>query len=307
MALVWLDRVISRLPRPLAVVLDVSIGALVGAARTFETKRLHRDAAFLAYFGLLSLIPFLSLLVWVTSLLAAPVIADPARLDQLRTSILGATGHAFPFLADQLTGLLEEVTATSGAGGALGLVAMFVSTGLLFRALSVSVSEVYGLERPRGFVGARVVAAVTILATGVVALGLLMLREALGGLMEGYGIRWYLPFGPEGALATLAEVLIVVVGFVVTVRVSTRGRMRNRPLLVSGALFWVSWALAVQLFGLYLERVPTLSRIYGSLTVVAALLLWMYYTATMFLFCVCVAAEIGRADSGSLRTRRLTR
>lgn len=290
-----LERGLSRLPRPLAVPLALSISVLLGAARAFETKRLHRDAAFLAYFGLLSMIPFLTLLVWVVGVLAAPVIADPERLDGLKASILAATEHAFPFLADQVAGFLSEVTATSGAGGIFGLIAMFATAGLLFRALSVSISEVYDQERPRGFLGARVVAAVSILAAGVVTLGLLMLREALGGLMEGYGIQWYLPLGPEATLVTVVEILVVVVGFVVTVRVSTRGRMRNRPLLVSGALFWLSWALAAQLFGLYLERVPTLSRVYGSLTAVAALLVWTYYTSAMFLFCVCVAAVIGRS------------
>ena len=295
-----LERLLAWLPRSLAVPLAVTVRVLVGAARTFETKRLHRDAAFLAYFGLLSLIPFLSLLVWVTGVLAAPVIADPVRLADLQTSILGATGHAFPFLADQVTGFLSEVTAVSGSGGIFGLVAMFASAGLLFRALSVSISEVYDQERPRGFLGARVVAAVFILATGVVALGLLMVREALGGLMEGYGIQWYLPLGPAETLISLAEVLVVVLGFVVVVRVSTRGRMRNRPLLVSGVLFWLSWALAVQIFGLYLERVPTLSRVYGPLTAMAALLLWTYYTAAMFLFCVSVAAEIGRLGGGRM-------
>ena len=141
-------------------------------------------------------------------------------------------------------------------------------------------------------------AAVAILTTGIVALGLLVLREALGGLMEGYGIQWYLPLGPEETLVTMVEFLVVVAGFVVTVRVSTRGRMRNRPLVVSGVLFWLSWTFAAQLFGLYLERVPTLSRVYGSLTVVAALLLWTYYTAATFLFCVCVGAEIGGHGSG---------
>ncbi len=294
-----LERGIARLPRSVAAPTMLVIGIVLGAGRAFEAKRLHRDAAFLAYFGLLSLIPFLSLLVWITGALAAPVIADPARRDRLRESILGATEHVFPFLADQLTGFLSEVAAASGAGGILGLVAMFVTAGLLFRALSVSISEVYDQERPRGFLGARVVAAVSILAAGVVALGLLLLREALAGLMEGYGIQWwYLPLGPEATLVTVVEILVVVIGFVVTVRVSTRGRMRNRPLLVSGALFWLSWALAIELFGLYLERVPTLSRVYGSLTAVAALLVWTYYTSAMFLFCVCVAAEIGRQGDG---------
>jgi YihY family inner membrane protein len=291
-----LEQGLSRLPRPLAVPLAVTIRVLLGAARAFEAKRLQRDAAFLAYFGLLSLIPFLTLLVWVVGVLAAPVIADPERLDGLRTSILGATEHAFPFLADQVTGFLSEATATSGAGGILGLVAMFVTAGLLFRALSMSISDVYDQERPRGFLGARVVAAVSILAAGVVTLGLLMLREALQGLMEGYGIQWYLPLGPEATLLTVVEILVVVTGFLVTVRVSTRGRMRNRPLLLAGALFWLSWALAARLFGLYLERVPTLSRVYGPLTAAAALLVWTYYTAVMFLFCVCVAAEIGKIE-----------
>ena len=300
-----LDSVVARFPRPLANAVEFVVATGLGAARNFRTKRLQRDAAFLAYFALLSLIPFLSLLVWITRIIAAPVLASPERLDRLRSSIFDSTEQAFPFLAEQVTDLLGQVTATSEVGGILGLVAMLGIAGLLFRALSVSVSEVYDQDTHRGFVGARVVVAVALLAAGVVALGLLMVREAVAGLMEGYGIEWYLPLSPEGVLVSLMEIAVVVVGFVVTVRVSTRGRMRNRPLLVGGVLFWLSWVLSARLFGLYLEQVPTLSRIYGSLTAVAALLLWTYYTTTMYLFCVCVAAEIGKSGRGSGGLSRL--
>jgi len=294
-----LDYVIGRLPRPLATAVEFAVAIGLGAARKFQTRRLQRDAAFLAYFALLSLIPFLSLLVWITRVLATPILASPERLERLRSSILETTEHAFPFLAEHVTDLLGQITATSEAGGILGLAAMLGIAGLLFRALSVSVSEIYDQETHRGFVGARVVVAVALLAAGVVALGLLMVREAVTGLMEGYGIEWAVPLSPDSILVSLVEVAVVVVGFVLTVRVSTRGRMRNRPLLVGGALFWLSWVLAARVFGLYLELVPTLSRVYGSLTAIAALLLWTYYTATMYLFCVCVAAEIGRTGRGS--------
>ena len=290
-----LDRLVTHLPRPLGVVIEVVIGVLVGAVRNFEGKRLHRDAAFLAYVGLLSLIPLMGLLVWVAGVLATPLLASPSRMDRLREVIRATTEHAFPFLADQLADLLGEVAAASGAAGLLGLMAMVASAGLLFRALSQSISEVYGLPSARGFLGARLVAAIAIFAVAVVSLGLLTLWETVTGLLEGYGLRSLIPVSSEGLLSTLAEAAAVVLGFVVVVRVSTRGRMRNRPLLLGGALFWLSWAFAAQLFGLYLERVPTLSRIYGSLTAVAALMLWTYYTAMMFLFSVCVAAELGKS------------
>ncbi|MFH1532546.1 MAG: YhjD/YihY/BrkB family envelope integrity protein [Pseudomonadota bacterium] len=293
-----LDLLVARLPRPLGPVVAAVLRVQVGAARAFEAKRLHRDAAFLAYFGLLSLIPLLGLLVWIAGVLATPLLASPSRMERLRGVVQATTEHAFPFLADQVAALLGEVAAASGAGGLLGLLAMVASAGLLFRALSQSISEVYGLPNPRGFLGARLVAAMAIFAGAVVALGLLTLWETITGLLEGFGLRGLLPVGSGGLLSTLAEAALVVLGFVVVVRVSTRGRMRNRPLLLAGAFFWLSWAFAAQLFGLYLERVPTLSRIYGSLTTVAALLLWTYYTAMMFLFSVCVAAEIGRQAGG---------
>jgi len=295
-----LDRLVARLPRPLGLGVTVVLRVLLGAVRTFEAKRLHRDAAFLAYFGLLSLIPLLGLLVWVAGILATPLLASPSRMESLRHMIQTTTEHAFPFLADQVAALLGEVAAASGAGGLLGLLAMVASAGLLFRALSQSISEVYSLPNPRGFLGARLVAAMAIFAGAVVALGLLTLWETITGLLEGYGLRGLLPVSPEGFLSALAEAALVVLGFVVVVRVSTRGRMRNRPLLLAGALFWLSWVFAARLFGFYLERVPTLSRIYGSLTTVAALLLWTYYTAMMFLFSVCVAAEIGRQADRSV-------
>ncbi|MBM4371983.1 MAG: YihY/virulence factor BrkB family protein, partial [Deltaproteobacteria bacterium] len=161
-----LEHLVARLPGPAGPAGAAMVRVLADAAADFRRGRLHRDAAALAYFGLLSLIPLLSLGAWVVRVLAAPVLASPERTERLHAAIRSATEHAYPLLADQAAAVLGEIAATSDTGGLLGLAATLLAAGLLFRALSVSLSEVYGVERSRGFLGARIVAAVLLVSGG---------------------------------------------------------------------------------------------------------------------------------------------
>jgi membrane protein len=46
----------------------------------------------------------------------------------------------------------------------------------------------------------------------------------------------------------------------------------------------VFWELAKHLFSIYIVRVVDYSKIYGSLSAIIILFLWLYYSAYIFLF-----------------------
>jgi len=62
------------------------------------------------------------------------------------------------------------------------------------------------------------------------------------------------------------------------------------PAAISASVAAVFWEIARQLFGYYLTHAAALDRVYGAYIFVVAVVLWVYYSALMFI----LGAEIGQ-------------
>jgi len=60
-----------------------------------------------------------------------------------------------------------------------------------------------------------------------------------------------------------------------------------------GLLFAMLWELAKHLFSRYIVHFSRLGQMYGSLLTVVLALLWVYYSAVLFLYCAAVVHRLG--------------
>ncbi len=65
-----------------------------------------------------------------------------------------------------------------------------------------------------------------------------------------------------------------------------------RKALMGGLLFALLWELAKHLFSRYMVRMPQLGRMYGSLLTVVLGLMWVYYSAGLFLYCAAIVHRL---------------
>lgn len=219
---------------------------------------------------------------------------------------------AHSYLGSQLTMLFGKqsadlvLQAMEGAQSADGLLATIVSVVMLlvgattvFSALESALEQVWGGTLPvsrgwRGFVRARLMSFGFILAIGFLLLVSLTLTTALAAL-RGYVLRHF-----EGVVSMFA-----VLDFFVSVALGTglvslmyrylpAKRLPWRQVLlgalVTALLFHAGrWAI-----GLYLGR-ATQPTAYGAAASFAALLLWLYYSAQIFLFGAEFTACLGQS------------
>lgn len=68
------------------------------------------------------------------------------------------------------------------------------------------------------------------------------------------------------------------------------GHIEKKAAAVSALSTAILWEIAEQLFGYYINHMPSLARVYGSYALVVALGLWVYYAAVIFV----VGAEVGQ-------------
>jgi membrane protein len=67
--------------------------------------------------------------------------------------------------------------------------------------------------------------------------------------------------------------------------------------------FWAAtlWEIAKRLFGYYINHLATLTKIYGTYTLIVVLAFWIYYTSVIFI----IGAEIGQLYRERLKTAKL--
>ena len=219
---------------------------------------------------------------------------------------------AYSYVGSQLTLLFGSqsaklvLDAMRGAQSTDGLLATIVSVVMLvvgastvFSALESALQQVWGGRLPksrdwRTFVRARLISFGFILAIGFLLLVSLTLTTALAAL-RGYVLRHF--EGMVGMFASLDFIISVVLGtglvalmyrYLPARRLAWRHVMTGA--LVTALLFHAGrWAI-----GLYLGR-ATQPTAYGAAASFAALLLWLYYSAQIFLFGAEFTACLGRS------------
>jgi membrane protein len=223
--------------------------------------------------------------------------------------IVGAEA-AYGHLSSQLTALFGKSTADillqamRSSQTADGAIATIVSIGTLllgattvFAALEAALEQIWGARdlAPKGFRGwirARVLSFGLILAVGFLLLVSLSLSTALAALREAIGRRFTELVVVAGALDFLISTALVTGLIALIYRYLPARRLEWRPILwgalVTALLFHLGrWGIAW-----YLGR-STQPSAFGAAASFAAMLLWLYYSAQIFLLGAEFTACIG--------------
>lgn len=84
----------------------------------------------------------------------------------------------------------------------------------------------------------------------------------------------------------LLSSVVLIVFFLVTIKLFLNVKIRFRYRLFSAIVFCLLWLIARQLFSLYISRITEVSVLYGSLSSVILILMWIFYSALALLFSV---------------------
>jgi membrane protein len=252
-------------------------------------------AAAIAYYALLSLFPFLLLVISLLGSIAAD--------DQDRLAVLTFVFRYFP---TQLDFVSKQLDALRGArvqvGVAGGLALIWASLGV-FGAITSAVNEAWGVEKQRSFWKHRMVSFLMLVAAG----GVTMLALLFVSFLEVAEATWFgvmlLRFQwltdlqswifRYGATILLTLALGLVYYFI------PNAKTRFRDVWVGAILTGILWTLAFRGFSWYIGRNSQLSVIHGSIAAVVVFLLWIYVSSVILMYGVEFTATYAR-----LRRRR---
>jgi len=285
----------ARILRRLRVELRLSgLAAWRGLVELVNSNDLTHAAA-IAYYALLSLFPFLLLII---SMLGSVTANEDDRLAVL-TFVFRYFPTQLDFVATQLDAF-RQARLQVGVAGSLALI--WASLGV-FGAITSAVNEAWGVEKQRSFLKHRLVSFLMLVAAGSVMLVALILVS----FMQVVEARWFggmvARFQWMQAAQTLtfrysATILLIsAVGLVFYFIPNTKTRFRD--VWFGAVLTGVLWRVAFDGFAWYIGRNSGITMIHGSISAVVVFLLWIYVSSVILMYGVEFTASHAR-----LRHRR---
>src|SRR5579883_762768 len=257
--------------------------------RIFE-HNLSALAAAAAFYAILSIFPALTAVVSVYGL-----IADPSMVERQVAIMQGLLPpEAVTLIVNWLQAFVAGPPARFGIGLIVSVLLAFYSAWSATGMLMIAVNTCYGEKENRRFVRFNLhavaltaglalfgVAALALLASLPAALGLLPLPEAWAATIA--LVRWPI-------LAAIVIIELAIIYHYAPDRAQPKWQWVSWGAVAATAL----WLLGSAAFTIYVSRVGSYDKTYGSLGAVIILLLWFYLSAYVTLIGAELNAEIER-------------
>jgi membrane protein len=273
----------------------VTISAAVRtAAVQFYADGCPTLAAAISFYALLSLIPVLFLVIAV----AGYVIGSSQDTYQ---AVMQWVREFIPHLSDDFTRNLEWVVQNRGRLSWLGLGCLTIAASLVFQATEFALDRVFVVDRRRGFWHSRFLSLCIVVGMGVVMLfsfyvGVLIHALRADPNLAPLGHDLLMPLARGLGVQYLTSVALVVGAFTLSLRVFPHAPVSWREALTGGCIGAALWEVGRRIFLWYLANLAQFYVVYGSLGALVAVMVWIYMSATIFLFAAEIVVGLQRAE-----------
>lgn len=267
-----------------------TIRVIRGFLRRFNEDHVGAYAAQSAYFILLSFIPFVLLLVTLVKF-------TPLTQEIVTTALVRIVPQEF---SGFIQGIVGEVFGKSAAFVPVSAVIALWSAGKGISALTRGLNCVYRVEETRGYVINRlrsmVYTLVFVLAVAITLILLVFGNQIQAGLSARFPMiatvtSFIIGMRTLIALAMLCVVFLMIYKFVPNRKASFKSQLPGA--MVSS----VAWSLFSLAFSIYIDFAPGSMNMYGSLTTLVLIMLWLYFCMWILL----IGAEINSYFEDRLR------
>lgn len=264
-----------QVPDRLARIPGASV--LIRAAKKSNEDHAKDMAASIAYFSFFSLFP---LLVGVVA--GASLFLDRDKIESRLDRMLS---DEFPGSADFLRANVEALIDLRGAAGIASVVALLWSASKVFGALSRGINLALDIQRGTPFYLSRLRYFAMTVVVSLLLLGAVVASTALDLVLQFQPAKLGLDGTVLSALGGHVASFVFIFATVLLIYVLVPYRRRPWRDLLPGALVAaLLFEVGKALFVLYLNNISKLQAVYGSLTSVIVLLLWLYFSGRVLLF-----------------------
>ena len=262
------------------------VGLLRETAVGYSKGKGSTLAAAIAFRALFSIAPLLVIAVAV----AGWVFGERAVAGELVAQIEGVVGREAAVLVQNLLS-----NASQGSSGIIAtiisVVILFFGASGLFGQIKVALNQIWGVVPPKAenglqnvwnVVKARLLTFSLVVFMGVFLLATLAVTTALSALDAYLGGLWAGAGSLVSVLGDVVLVMVAVVLFAIIFKILPDAEVAWRDVGLGALVTAVLFGLGEYLIGLYLTR-TSVGSTYGAAGSLVVMLLWIYYSAQIFL------------------------
>jgi len=268
---------------------------------TAALKTFHEDNCFtlsssISFIFLFSIIPFSTLSIFVFNAIQRTVFSADIWQNKLIEMIVDELVHIIPFVTKQWVKTYIVNPQAYGSFTMFSFVLLPVISGFIFHELEISYRKIFKLPNRHLLLGQIFYSIISIFAVLLLYTSnflWLIVSSAASHIHSFLNTNSYLKevlsFTSDHLSSILTNAIsIVILGifFLVTVKIFLNIKIQMRYRLYSAALFSTLWIFARGLFKLYLLHISRVNLLYGSLSSVIVILLWIFYSSTALLYSV---------------------
>jgi membrane protein len=263
------------------------------ARRAFTYDGCLNLSAALAFYTILSLIPFFFILVSA----AAYILGSSEEAHRMAATFLD---QVMPRASDVILKEVQSISQRAGLVGWLSFLAMIWTASVIFSSLEFAMGIVFRVEERRKLIKSKLLALAMIPGSMVIFI-LSLFVTTFSAVMEGFNlVHWGVDWAHSGVfeffLGYLLPFSVLVAAFTAIYRVIPNTSISFRHALAGGASCAFLFEMAKHFFAWYVGRSSQYGVVYGSLEAIVIVVLWAFYSSSILLFCAEVVSAYRRRD-----------
>jgi len=294
-----IKRLIARLQTVRARLPEMPFIQLI--SRTAEAAANHyagHMAAGVSFYAILSIFPLLLGLVAVFGFFLPSA--------NLQNELLLFFSHNLPGSADILKENVANIVRLRGILGVLAVVVFFWSGSTMFSAISLVINRAWGIYQCRNFLIRKASELAMAVSTGIMFI-LSLGASVIPAILSGTGDFPAATLITFDIVSRLVAFLLILLVFLLLYKIIPNTKTYWLHIWPGALLAAVLFELARTLFIFYIENFSNYQLIYGSVSSIIILLVWIYYSAFIMILGAEFTFQLGRvshtATSGSVSNK----
>ncbi len=238
-------------------------------------------AAAIAFYALFSLLPIMFLLFsFIGSILGTETWLLERIIEFVRQSL--------PYLSDGIVEDIKGLINNREFFGWLGMITLIWSAEFVILGVKDAMNRIFGPASKTSFIKTRLIvwgifflwSGVVVISIGITAAAEIISKIKITPL--GVDIPYYL--AKSITFQYFLPFIIMTAATAIVFKMMAGGSIRIEDAIFGSIIFSILWEGAKHLFAFYISHFRSFNKTYGSLGALMIMLLWIFYSANIFLF-----------------------
>ena len=245
---------------------------------------------------LLSIIPLSTLSILIFDLIKGFFINNSSFSGNISEVLAEEINHIIPFVTKNWIKSHVVNPDAYGSFKAINFLMLPIISGLFFKSLETSYRKIFQLPPRHLLFGQAFYVIISVFAGLLFFMSnfiLIIFSTVISHILNAMNNTPYVNQVSQMAMSAFSShrinvlsAMVLIVFYLATIKLFLNIKIRLRHQLVSAFVFCLLWIVARKLFSVYISHITEVNVLYGSLSSVIVILMWIFYSSMALLFSI---------------------